>query len=710
MSNKLLPEVFLTIKDADWPNCPPLPIGTGRVGNFEVERQIVAANMPGQVRTRTGFSIGHASVAIRQTEDRPLAPWAKRDRRITSGQECELFALDEVTGERFDLGAWRTQVPAGALSRADVAVELFESQYAGRQAEARLPVVAGPVDPVWIVDQLARQAGFHSSPPPTADTLLSVPLRGGLAGSPRGGSANAVHPTAGANPSWSMVTGGPGLAAATVLPTWPLEAGADFRRTLLTANVAGTVVFQIKLAEDTVDVQLTPGTIRVRRNGGAWSSTQSFTAGLNPNWPMRVQVVIERSGATLTFRARSSSAGALSTAVSVTPATISGIVSVGVSSISSDGGVAALDVTAAEGSPTTLWAAPTARLSLLHGTIDAPWLPQGGDVWTALQRVCDAFAGAGWVSKDRLLTVRNRHEMAGTNRPKTIVDVGTRVEDLEWTLDADDYADRLTVSWQPVTWKPTADEWEYPIEGRVHVPAGRSVTVKAEWGEYVATLASWAYISSAGVGQSQWDANTAADGSGVSVSTGISVTTEQLSPSTARITISNSTAADVWMVGFDGSPAMILRGSAPASQEAEQTIEHGTSAADARSPLDIPLGKLVQRREDAEALSIYLWERVNRPRFRVSGIRMPLDWTRDLGDVLTLVHPDSDLSANVLVVSDRKNGKDGEIQHRCDLILLPPTLADFRAAWMGRTLNDVKAAWAGSNLATFADDPLKTEA
>lgn len=706
MSSEALPEVYLTIPDSPWPVTDDTPIGTGRVGDFTVERQIVAANMPGQVRGRSGFSIGTATVSIRQSSDRPLAPWAANDRRITTGQECTLYARDEATGEQQGLGAWRVQTPAGSLTRADVGVELIESQYEGRQAVARLPVVAGPVDPVWIVDQLARQAGFFSTPRPTTSTILSAPLAGSL-------SADVGSLAVGSGASWSRATSVPGLASATVLPSWNLVDGVgEFQRLLVTANVAGAVVFRLDVGGDTVDVEVTNAAIRARTNGGAWTASRTYTGGLNPNWPTRVQLVIEPSGSNLNVRARSSATGALSTAATVTPTSgLAPASRLSVLSISAGGGVSGIDVTrTATTSPVEPWAAPTAVMSLLDGNVDAPWIPDGGDVWTALQRTCDSFAAAGWVSNEGVLTVRNRHEMAGSNRPKMPVNVGERVEDLAWTLDADDYADRLTVTYRPVTWMSDADPFEQTAGEKLHVPARSTVSIRVDLGSYVSRIAGFAYVSEATATDSEWDANTAADGSGSAVSSGVSVTGVQTSPSSATVTVNNTTAADVWMVDFSGNPAIILRGIGVASQETEETITYGVPEIDAKQPLVIDLGKLVQRRSDVESLAGYLWERVNTPRYRLGQIRMPLDWSRDLGDILTLTHPESSLTANVLVVSDRKSGQAGSIEHRCDLILLPPTFSDFDAVWAGKTGDAFDAVWVGKTGTRYDDEPLRTEA
>ena len=718
-AHQWLPGVFLTIPGSPWPLADGVPVGTGRVGEFTVEREIVAARLPGQVRARSGFSIGDARVTVQQAPGRPLAPWARPDRRVEAGAECLLYAMDETTGARWPLGAWQTKAPAGSLTSAQVGVELIESQYAGRMADARLPVVDGEVDPVWIVDVLARQAGFHSTPPPGPGTVLNVPLCGALAAGPNGSGARLTIMAAGKSPQWSTASGIPGLSGAAELPRWhvPRPAGSSrqFERMLITANIAGTVRFQLQVGSgsDLVDVEVTTGTVRARMNGGAWTATRTFAAGMDPNWPTRVQVILGGTGPQLTIAARSSANATPSTPVTVTPLDLMGVSTLAIAAIQS-GAVSALDVTLTDTNPTHMWAAPTARMSLLDGRVFAAWIPDPKDVWSTLQATLDAYAGAGWVSLGGVLTVLNRHELAGSGRPKTQVDVGSRVEDLSWTLDADDYADRLEVTWWPVTW-PEEDELpQWPVGDKLHVPARRSQTVEVDLGAFVRQTIVWVHVDSEFLTTdvaSRWDANTAVDGSGVSVSTGIHVASERTTPSTVRVTVTNQNPFDVWMVDFNGNPSMILRGAGKASQESPQVIEYGTPDVDAKSPLTIDLGKTVQDRATAEELAGYLWGRVNRPRYRLNAIRMPLDWSRDLGDVLTLVHPESDLVANVLVVRDAKTGGPGEIAQRCDLILLPPTVDDFEAVWAGKTFDDFEAQWAGQNLAAFDADPLmKTEA
>ena len=715
MSLQWLPDVRLTIPGSAWPADPDLPVGVGRVAGLSIDREIVAGSLPGQVRARSGLSIGSATVAVRQAGGRPFAPWANADRRVNAGEPCTLAAVDDATGETHPLGAWETKTPAGALSRADVSVELIEGQYAGRKAVPRLPTTSEPCDAIWLVDQLARQAGFTSTPP-HGDAVWSAPLCGSPVGRGQFGNTSESG-TVGA--VWSMATGVPGLASATTMPTWSTSEFSDFWvDRVLTLNAAGTVVLKlVTWGTDVIYLRVGGGKFALRLNAGAWGADQAFTAGLDPNWPTRVQFGMTRSGVSLVVRARSAVSGVWSPTKTITvtgtPTGVPGTwLQIGVESISAGGGVSAIDLRALSGADAA-FAPPNARMSLLGGPVVAPWLPDTADVWTALRGVCDAYMGAAWVSLGGVMTVANRTDMAGVNRPRVVVDVAERAEDLAWTVDAADFADRLEVTWWPTTPPESdADPTVVQVGDKVRVPAGQSVTVRVDLGGYVARVFDgWVNAGSTTLEPySWWEANTAADGSGSPVVSGVSVTTDQTTPSAVRVTVTNQTGVEVWMVDPDGAPALLLRHAGAVAQETPQVIMFGASDADAVSPLTIDLGKTVQSAAVAESLAAYLWERVNRPRFRVNAVRLPMDWARDLGDVLALRHPDSALSVEALVTKVSLSGQPGELRQVVDLVLLPPTWADFDAAWSASTWTAFDAAWSARNWPAFDAEPLRTGA
>ena len=354
-----------------------------------------------------------------------------------------------------------------------------------------------------------------------------------------------------------------------------------------------------------------------------------------------------------------------------------------------------------------LWATPTARIPLIGGKVAAPWLPDGADVWTALQDVVGAYAGACWTNADGVLTVLNRTELAGVNRPKTLVDVDTEAEDVVWNLSTEDAADRLEVTWWPVSWP---DEWsdppEWPVGDKISVPAGESLTVEVDLGGYVETLAGWTSYAAGDGTSSEWEANTAENGTGAEVTSGIAVTNDRLSPSRVRVTVRNSTSGTVWMVDGDGAPAMILRGTRQAAQDTPRVITYGATEVTAQQTVQVDLGKTVQDAATAAQLAAYIWARVRVPRYTVGSLRLPLDWTRDLGQILALEHPASGMSVHALVTRISLDAGPGAVNQLLDLVILPPTFDDLDATWKGSTSAAFDAAWFGRNGADFDRTPL----
>lgn len=703
MSSEFVDDILLTVDGASWPVEDGLPVGTSRA-TMSLDREIVASTLPGQARTRTGFSIGSASVTIPQAPGRQLTPWSpSSDRLITTGNPATLSGL-AVSGKREPLGAWQVKKASGSLTSGSVHVELAESQYAGRTQRARFAPV-GAVEPVWIIDQLARQAGFFSTPAPAPGVVLDAPLCGSV--SPQVGRLHTDAVT----PVWDEATGIVGLSPATgTKPIWSLTDDGPAGSFRAAFNGGFSIVgFRLFPSSNSAAVWLdvncwTHGVFYMRINGGGWVQT-TYTPGLNPDWPTRVEVAFERDGATIRARVRSTNSDTAWSAWISVPFTGD---SIAPHRCSLQGGMLGSISGLQVGTGPMSWTPPTARLSLLDGTVVAPWVAADADAWTALQDTCGAFAAAGWVDRHGVLTVINRHELAGSGRPKTLIDVDRLAEDIAWTLDDDDLADRLEVTWRPVSW-PEVDEGEWPVGDKVHVPAGASATVEVDLGGYVRTVNGFADYITAGPTDSEWQANTAADGSGTDVTAGIGVTVSHPSPSRALVTVTNTTASDVWMVDFTGNPAMILRGSGAALQESPQVITYGKQAFEARLPLSVDLGHLVQSKADADELAGYIWERVNRARWRADSVRLPLDWSRDLGDILVLDHPGSGLSVNALVTAVRIESGPGFVRQTCDLIVLPPTWDEWDSAWRGMTGTAFDAVWAGRTGTAFDNDPLKTE-
>lgn len=682
MSVTRLPEILLTIPNSAWPAEPDQPIGQARAEAFTTEREIISPALPGQVRATSGFSIGSGSAVVPQSGNgRPFTPWSRStDRLVSVGSLARLEALYE-NGTLEPLGAWKVSSASGSLGTAGIQVPLAETAYGTNRA--RLPTPCYPyVDAVWIVDVLARQAGYFSTPPPVASCILSVPGVGGVC-------AEVGKTHADVQPSFSMGTGTPSIAGGgfTAPLTW------SGNTVFLTLTTPGVVV---TLDEVTLDIGL--GSFTITGIGG--NQTKTFTAGLDPTWPLRVQAEIWTDGVTTNVRVRSTHDDSAWSAIATVSSSANGPLTY-VSGVFSG-----LQVTTA--ADPKLWAAPTAKMSLLDAIVERPWIAAESRVWTGLQDTVQAFASAAWLDRFGVLHVLNRHDLAGVDRGKKTFDVDVLADDLPWSITADDYADRMVVTWSPTTAPEDDETLEWSVgSGKIRIDAGQTASYLVDLGGYTETVYGFTHADSAVDEASTWEANTLEDGSGTEITSGVTIVAEVLSPSAVLVRVTNANSVPVWLVDYNGEPALILRGANLWGQESQAQITFGVGEADAKNELAIDLGPLAQDAITAQSIAGYLWDRARINRWRASSIRIPLDLTLDNGDVLGLVHAGTDLQTDALVTRISLAGSMGQIEQVIDLAILTPTVAAFDVLWRDETVSDFDAFWAGSTVQNFDADPLK---
>lgn len=755
------------------------PLG-GVVGSWSTTRELVGSALPGNLRARTGLSIRGAQITLANPEPQARTPWAKGTDRIPEGGYATLTAT-AADGETRPMGSWIVGPQSGSLRSPEVPVELYEQSYRARgprrSVKNRLPVVpATPVEPAWMVDALARQAGWWTTPAPVASCLASLPLNGAiwselddylafpLYGDPPdgwGGVRGALGPTG----DWGVYVV---LAVITykkvgkvlvpnieplLINDVPMFVTADFTGgpTLLR--------FGLELADPMVRVNPAAQTVEVRAGNDPvqWVSV-GYVPGLDPRNPDRLQLEIRRAGAPtnpdsafdftgtygpIRVRARSA-ADAPWSEWATDPTTFAGLavseLVIG-SSVAADGSCAGLQVTR-EADP-ALWAPPTANIDALGagGLMPSPWLPSDVDVWSGVQDVVAKWLGAAWIDLNDELQCRNRYYLAGDVPPEqiTTIDVGRRVEDLPWTLDPADSADRLEVTYSPVdiltaAYDPEAEHWEGGGKGYVVMPLlweadeavlinpRQTITVVADvdslgiaagtYQQPFGLTQQWWYAESARDAHwqvSSWNARPNRDGTGlVPGENALQVTSRQVSAGRVLIEIRNLSGAPLWTVNGKGEPWLRMRVAGKTSQSTTVVVERGTSAADAVNPMKVDLGRIVQRADDGEAIADFLWDRARAPGYRLSSLRIVPDWDRDLGDVLYLSHPTSGLQQKALLVKDARAGRPGELTQHVDLVLLPVTVGDFDDLWAGRTVGDLDDAYAGRTVGELDDDPLQT--
>lgn len=728
---------------ADWPAVAPsqtlpgvyvalAPLGAVAVSSWELERELVASTLPGNIRAASGISVGSGSVTVAATNTAgaKMTPWSSDPTaRIMAGGPVDWFAAYDgpESTSRVDLGAWQVSPVSGSLTTAGISIDLVEKQYAGRTQANLLPPALGWSDASWMVSALAAQMGFHATPPPVASARIAASLTGGF--TPEvGDSATDPDPA-----TWVRTTGPLGptdVQNQFVEPDSNISIlAASGVSSYLYANVSGTVHFDWGyIAPYACQLEIRPGGVLAVRNGDtAGYVTTTYAPGADPNHPTRVEVEMQRFGTDPNFtsfraRARSSATAAWSTwatSVATSTAAAGGFVAFQVDSVSS---VSGMQFTTADDADA--WAPVNADIDALDVQMLAPFLASDVDAWTGIQQACAGAVGAAWVTADGRLIVRNRDYLAGVGVDGTQIDIGLSAEDLPWSIDPADTADRLVVTYspadpntQPTTW-PTAGDAPLPpvawqASDAVQVGPHQTVQVEADL-TYFANLfgpSAWvpAWNTDLLFTGSTWAASPNRDGTGTQpTDDALVITQDQVSAGKVILNITNTTAQTLYTVDATGTPCLILRGFRIVPQANALSVTRGVDADLASNPLSIDLGKTVQTQADAEAIADYIWGRVSARAWKASSIRVALDWSRDIGDVVRLNHSRTGLDVKAMITKVAYDGAPGQVIQTLDLVLLSPTWADFDIAWAGKTWADFDAVWIGDNWSNFDYDPVRT--
>lgn len=720
--DEVLPEVFLALRDSDWPPADgDTPAGIGEVSEWSVTRQLVGNVLPGNVRARSGLSIGEAKAILKQPrEGAPVTPWGIGDRKAAAGAPADLYASHKgaTSSERVSLGGWQVDPVEGALLSPSIPVTLIESSYGIRSLINKLPLSdTESCDPAWIADSLLRQAGYYSTPAPIDSCILSVPMNG------------STYPEVGlyaiGNPeSWDRSTGPISPAGAVNLQ---FRAADDLSRngvsSYFTANVRGTVRLELThyARTDRAAIEIRPGGVfAVTNDISAGWTTGTYVPGLSADHPMRVQVEWVRTGVDadikwyeIKARVRSSPDADWSSWVTSTPDSnmYGGSGEYGQIITSAGSSFSGAQITY-EDSP-ALWAAPTADVDLLLGTITAPWLPakstEGGvlDAWKGIQEICAAYLGAAWVRNDGVPVVRNREYMAGAGEIVETIEVERDVLDIAWSIDPDDTADRVEATYYPANvvlgtvGVETPPAWE--ATDVIVLAPFQTLTIPVDLPYWAPGATFWQPVSYGG-GEivSVFGAYPNRDGTGTAAEyESIDISTVEVSAGRVNIVVKNKTSSTLYLVDSTGAPCLKLRPARYAKQENSALVTQGADSAVATNPLTIDLTRHVQNAADATELSNYIWSRVAEPTPKVNGIRVKLNWTRDIGHIVRLEDPDSGLSAKALIVGISMTGTPGEVAQVIDVVILAPTWDDFDDVWRNKTWDDFDDYWDGRTWNAF---------
>lgn len=755
----LLPSVKLTVAGTGW-------LTGAAVTSWSLDRELVTSTIPGNIRQRNGLSIGSASVTVRPSAR--ATPWSTTaSSRVASGVAASLYVEDPAGGANLPLGSWVTDETTGTLSSTVVSVDLLEAQYLGRQKVQALeyytsPILdpLAPIDPAWTLGRLLDQAGFPPIPPPVSSALVAAPLHGGLGILPTATYPISPYVSGGTASGWQVLTGDAAVGAAPNSSLLLISDGQIGPRPIrdqlaqsssgvvFTLNVVGTC-YLMDFAQGWIvrvvnDHATNTYTVAVSNNLGAVTDVKTFVGKQSATWPNRIQVQLVRTLAPDTpgtwtqvqARVRSSPSAGWSSAsthavtysaladwleqIYVAAGITDPIPGTGIPTPMPFGQFAALQVTpfAAADDP-ALWAAPKALLKPLSADVGIPMVPPEVDTWTAIQDLSSAYCAATLLGLDGVARVLTRDDLAGVGTTGVTTDIGAEWADLPWSLDPDDSADRVEVTYYPpsITKVPigsstlAAEAWR--ASEVIAVPAGQTITIPAVFENRAAINLFTGFVipTAADPLWSQRSTIIAFDnpnGTGSPLSGNqFLANAVQLSTTSATVKVRNLTNATMYLVDGNGEPALILRAAQVASYETPALIERGATADLAKRPISVDLSTWVQSQAEAAKIADYLWSRVaGGGLWKVTGVQCRLDWGHDLARVLRGQHPITGLDSKILIAKVSYGGDPGEVTQALDLVVLPPTWDDFDTRWVGKTWANFDTAWAGKTWDDFDANPM----
>jgi hypothetical protein len=715
------------------------------VASWESTREIASSALPGQVRHKTGLSVGTAKALVRRAADD--YPWRQRDVYDLTGSQAQILLAPERRTE-IPTGQFRVAPVEGDLTTLGVDVELDERQIQGRDKAANVlgeqwktqaHFDAGIADPSWLVSELAQQMGYGVAVPPGGrlsdgsvySPVLDAPLQGSM--TPEYPDGIDYFQSSG---DWTwreldgLVAWSPADGEGTTGVSYEIALARPPATATITADVYGQLGFRWQAnpagylhvsVENRTFSSVTPETtIQLRlfsagSNGSSNTTTLQTFTGIAPvtDRPSGIQLQVEptfnASGTITSWRARVRRGAGSAWSAWVTHAMANTIATTDTTTFDvllnasdgtdgSPGRVSRVSVSSGSNTPDALWnnqQGENGRLYLepLFGTIRSPWIDPDLTVLNAIQAIVEAWQGALITDVYGDLRLLNRFSLSGVaTGDEPVVDIGVNFEDLPWVMDAADQADRLTVTYRPVILRQSDLSGSVPSvpivwqldEVRPFWPGVTELFFSLDY-IYPVDLKVLPFVRKDfdnGV-YHVWDAYRYNNGTGTHITPNdqIQMRIDRVTSSTWKVHVVNLTAEPFHMVDNTGTPYLKIRSTYYLDQTQEAVIERGLPSTEAVNPLEVNLANYVQNEADANALADFIWSRVNRRTWRAKTVRTVPDYSIDLGDVREIVHSRTKMRSNVLVSKVKLAGEPGSVTQELDLILIPPTWEDFDEAW-----------------------------
>jgi len=630
--------------------------------SWSVQRALSGTNIPGQVRAASGVGTTDGSVAFAVDDNRtpwqagPFLPGGKAAIDAAADADLPLSPIARLLVSELGL--------PGALTPERNAT-LTEDLGALRGQRVVLPVTLGLdtivigesqlLDAAYLIDAAARAGGRYQTPPPTANTLVSVPGNGSV--QPDKGTLDWRSGAPLSSP-FTFVTTSDGRTAMAggvayyTVPTITLAAGLSL---YVYYTAVGGASFVLRLAQYGI-----AGTLTLSAAGARLGASATATM---PEPPVdgRCEVQIQYVSTSVTqIRVRAADGGPWSAWVQANLGFTGNLSDYSIDlmtiNAASNGTSAAIGVQLNAAEDPVAWTAPTARIAATGSLLTAvlPGDPQVA--WSLIGDVASSTFGAVWIDEAGVLRFVPKESLRGMTARGADIIAETDLADLSAYIGLDDVADRVEVSYQPpdVQTSTTGSITVWEATDAVQVGAGKTVTIYADLDGAADDLAPWLPLwttSPAVTQQSRWAAATSRDGGGTQpADTALSVSSTLVSPNRVRIQITNTTGSTLWTVDGNGNPTLTLRANVYATAGEAITISTGAPADTAVNPLSVDLGSWVQDADVAQSLLEWLDSMTSTPLPTLSDVQVVPDPTIRQGDVRVLRDPDhTGLVSKVLV-------------------------------------------------------------
>lgn len=341
------------------------------------------------------------------------------------------------------------------------------------------------------------------------------------------------------------------------------------------------------------------------------------------------------------------------------------------------------------------------------------------DGWAAIREIAESELGAAWVNESGGVVYRNRRSLRGVGEVPHQITSRTSLMDLGWRESADQVRSSVRVPVLAIRNDIEDGEGVFPFTAWSASAHGENISIfeRHETVRYLTLdvvaigldTEAVAGISATRTCYEAWtDQRGGLDG-GLNVTSKVSVIIDQVGPSRIKVTLRNAYNGRVWLVDSQGNPLLRIGCRQAISQDdgPGQVVEVENPGV-VGAMLELDPSPWIQTNSTARDLAEFLAAETARNKPMLQRVPVLWDPRRQLGDIVEISDPDVVGVAKLrgIIVAIEQGGSAGNVEQTLTIRPLSPTVADFDAEWVGRSIAEFNPFWAGRTVADFNADPL----